>query len=70
MWQDFGVADRLFSLSIKAFTTAVNDSPGDSKALGNLGNALLASGELKKAYLGVVRGGPPPVTAQERQAQR
>lgn len=35
----------------------------DPKALGNLGNALLAQGELKKAYLDALVAGPVPVSS-------
>ncbi len=45
--KDFGLADSLIQAATSAFAAAAEQDPGDAKALGNLGNALLARGELK-----------------------
>ena len=37
---------------------------------GNLGNGLMAQGELKKAYLDALLAGPSPYDPQEAQVQR
>ncbi|KAG2443420.1 hypothetical protein HXX76_001778 [Chlamydomonas incerta] len=68
--EDYGLADSLIQSAVAAFTAAADLAPGDAKALGNLGNALLARGELKAAYLEALRAGPPPATYAEAEAQR
>ncbi|GLC43027.1 hypothetical protein PLESTM_001414800 [Pleodorina starrii] len=67
--EDYGLADTLIQSSIAAFTRASEQPSADTKALGNLGNALLARGELKAAYLEALRSGPPPASLPESTAQ-
>ena len=45
------MADQAIRGSISILQSALSSAPDDPKVLGNLGNALLALGELKKAYL-------------------
>ncbi|EFJ48920.1 hypothetical protein VOLCADRAFT_90230 [Volvox carteri f. nagariensis] len=70
--EDYGLADSLIQSSIAAFTRAAElpSAASDAKALGNLGNALLARGELKAAYLEALRSGPPPSSPSEAATQR
>eukprot|EP00198_Chlamydomonas_reinhardtii_P004308 XP_001693644.1 predicted protein [Chlamydomonas reinhardtii] len=68
--EDYGLADTLLQSAVAAFTSASELAPANAKALGNLGNALLARGELKAAYLEALRAGPPPATYAEAEAQR
>ncbi|GAX74132.1 hypothetical protein CEUSTIGMA_g1581.t1 [Chlamydomonas eustigma] len=68
--QDWGLADQAITGSIKVLQGALVDAPTDPKVLGNLGNALLARGELKKAYLDALMSGPTPGNAQEAEVQR
>ncbi|GIL62532.1 hypothetical protein Vafri_16747 [Volvox africanus] len=67
--EDYGLADTLIQGAIAAFTRASEQPSADAKAMGNLGNALLARGELKAAYLETLRAGPAPATAAEATAQ-
>ncbi|GLI71314.1 hypothetical protein VaNZ11_016472 [Volvox africanus] len=67
--EDYGLADTLIQGAIAAFTRASEQPSADAKAMGNLGNALLARGELKAAYLETLRSGPAPATAAEATAQ-
>ncbi|GFR52203.1 hypothetical protein Agub_g14743, partial [Astrephomene gubernaculifera] len=68
--EDYGLADTLVQAAIAAFSAASAAAPQDAKAYGNLGNALLARGELKAAYLEALRSGPPPASLPEAEAQR
>ncbi|KAJ9505733.1 hypothetical protein QJQ45_029267 [Haematococcus lacustris] len=68
--QDWGLADRLLSDAVAVFSAALQREPHDTRALGNLGNALLAQGELKQAYLEVLREAPPPAHLQEASVQQ
>eukprot|EP00879_Flechtneria_rotunda_P007727 GHRR01008100.1.p1 GENE.GHRR01008100.1~~GHRR01008100.1.p1 ORF type:complete len:494 (+),score=215.03 GHRR01008100.1:203-1483(+) len=52
---DFAAAEGLLQAAVACFSTAVESEPQDTRALGNLGNALLAQGELKKALLDELR---------------
>lgn len=57
MGADFGLAEGLIQGATRCFRTAVERNPGDTKALGNLGNVLLAHGELKKAIVDELQAG-------------
>ncbi len=67
---DLGLADQAIRSAIAVLQAALNEAPYDPKVLGNLGNALLAQGEVKKAYLEAMTSAPAPVSAQEVQVQR
>jgi len=67
--EDWGAADILLQGALAAFSRAVELAGADTRALGNLGNALLAQGELKQAYLESLTAGPPPTSAQEASIQ-
>ena len=55
---DLGLAEVLLAGAVAVFQRAVEEAPGDSRARGNLGNALLASGELKRVqWEGALAGG-------------
>jgi hypothetical protein len=53
---------------VSCFQRCLELAPGDTRALGNLGNALLAQGELKKALAAELEAGPPPRTSGEQAA--
>jgi hypothetical protein len=53
---------------VLCFQRCLELDPSDQRALGNLGNALLAQGELKKALAEELQVGPPPRTSTEQQA--
>eukprot|EP00775_Hariotina_reticulata_P004825 gene4825-5073_t len=48
---DFAAAEAQLQAAVACFSAAVESEQQDTRALGNLGNALLAQGELKKALL-------------------
>jgi hypothetical protein len=52
---DFAAAEALLQAAVACFAAAVETEPQDTRALGNLGNALLAQGELKKSLLDELR---------------
>lgn len=54
---DYGLAERCLRAATRAFRAASQASPSDTKAAGNLGNALLAHGELKQALVDELAGG-------------
>uniref|UniRef100_A0A383VRZ9 Uncharacterized protein n=1 Tax=Tetradesmus obliquus TaxID=3088 RepID=A0A383VRZ9_TETOB len=76
---DFAAAEALLQAAVGCFAAAVESEPQDTRALGNLGNALLAQGELKKGLLDELRlsaaagglgaglGGPAAAAAQSLQ---
>ena len=68
--QDLGLADQAIRGSISLLQGALLTAPVDPKVLGNLGNALLAQGELKKAYLDALLAGPAPYNRREAEVQR
>jgi hypothetical protein len=49
--QDWGRADRTLSSAASIFTQALSLVPNDTRALGNLGNALLA--QVSEAVMGL-----------------
>lgn len=52
---DFAAAESQLQAAVACFMAAVDSEPTDTRALGNLGNALLAQGELKKSLLDELR---------------
>jgi hypothetical protein len=52
---DFAAAEAFLQAAVACFAAAVESEPQDTRALGNLGNALLAQGELKKSLLDELR---------------